>query len=167
MPSCCNLSLFFACSRIAQPRRAPLLQSGGPWFDSKCVYHSGDVSSVGTERRFAMPEVEGSTPSRRATHARARPCGVSSADQSSWFRPRRSRVQILHAAPIHATAHRDRHSLLAGSHRGLVALPRKQRVGHRHEGSNPSPAAKPIPGSHRLGGQDISLSRRKLGFDSP
>lgn len=48
--------------------RAPLLQSGGPWFDSKCVYHSCDVSSVGTERRFAMPEVEGSTPSRRATH---------------------------------------------------------------------------------------------------
>jgi hypothetical protein len=26
--------------------RAPLLQSGGPWFDPKCVYHSCDVSSV-------------------------------------------------------------------------------------------------------------------------
>jgi hypothetical protein len=111
--------------------RAPLLQSGSPWFDPKCVHHSCDVSSVGTERRFAMPEVEGSTPSRRATYRWRRPCGVSSADQSSWFRPRRSRVQVLHAAPISS----------AGSHSGLVALPRKQRVGHRHEGSNPSPAA--------------------------
>ena len=48
--------------------RAPLLQSGGPWFDPRCVYHTCDVSSVGTEHRFAMPEVEGSSPSRRATH---------------------------------------------------------------------------------------------------
>ena len=98
--------------------RAPLLQGGGTWFDSKCVYHSCDVSSVGTERRFAMPEVEGSTPSRRATH-REHSCGVSSADQSSWFRPRRSQVRVLHAAPIDP----------ASSHRGLVALPRKQMAG--------------------------------------
>jgi hypothetical protein len=35
-------------------------------FESRTWRHfSCDVSSVGTERRFAMPEVEGSTPSRR------------------------------------------------------------------------------------------------------
>jgi hypothetical protein len=48
--------------------RAPLLQSGSPWFNPKCVRHSCDVSSAGSERRFTKPEVEGSNPSRRATH---------------------------------------------------------------------------------------------------
>ena len=46
-------------------------------FNPKCVHHSCDVSSNGTERRCAMPEAEGSSPSRRTT------CSLSS---SGWTR---------------------------------------------------------------------------------
>ena len=52
--------------------RAPLLQSGGPWFESKCVYHPCDVSSVGTERRFAMPARRISAASIQGAVARIR-----------------------------------------------------------------------------------------------
>lgn len=61
-----NPTLSTRCARISG--RAPLLQSGSPWFDPKCAHHTCDVSSAGSERRFTKPEVEGSTPSRRTTH---------------------------------------------------------------------------------------------------
>ena len=63
--------------------RAPLLQSGGPWFDPKCVYHSCDVSSVDqssgfdpggrrfnscTPHQFSAP-VQLSQPRPRSTHS--------------------------------------------------------------------------------------------------
>lgn len=99
--------------------------------------------------------------------ARVRHCGVSSADQSSWFRPRRPQVRVLHAAPIGSRSHRcDQLGTSASSHSSLVALPRKQMVG-RPTRRFESFTRRHTHCSHRLVGQDASLSRRELGFESP
>lgn len=142
--------------------RAPLLQSRGPWFDPKCVYQSCDVSSVGTERRFAMPEVEGSTPSRRTIHlkhaALAQRIRVPGFDPGGrGFKsctPHQSRRPLIAIVTVHRRVPIEAEWRCLESRWSIIDT--KVRILH------PPPHIR----SHRLAGEDISLSRRRLGFES-
>lgn len=51
----CLASHFCITCTHSSAGRAPLLQSRGPWFDSKCVYQSCDVSSAALAQRIRVP----------------------------------------------------------------------------------------------------------------
>ena len=95
------------------------------------------------ERRSYKAEALGSIPSACTTHAT-----LAQLEQSAGLRCRRSKVQLLHVAPHHAALAQ------------WIRVPGFDPGGRRFDSCTPRHC------SHRLTGQDISLSQRKLGFES-